>query len=219
MENTTLIQLPFMLDFSNLQFDTTVIFIVSILLAITINAEGQAFMATLLGDARKEAKDRFHFNPFGHMSLAGLACFAVAGFGWPKQPVINTKNFKHPGLYLILVRFAGPFSNLMLASIAGSILWIMTIWGAEDQVFSILVAVNIFMFIVGFIPIPPLAGGSLVSVFLQKTTMPSIHSRRILRALPYLLVVALLLVKLTHGNILYIYLSPVLKPIFNFISG
>ncbi|MDY0220791.1 MAG: hypothetical protein RBR67_06620 [Desulfobacterium sp.] len=219
MEDPTLINLPFMLDFSNLQFDTTVIFIVSILLAITVNAEAQAFMATLLGDARSEARDRFHFNPFGHINLAGLACFAVAGFGWPKQPVVHTKNFKHPGFYLILVRFAGPFANLMLASIAGSILWIMGNWGVEDQVFPILVAVNIIMFIAGFIPIPPLAGASLISFFFQKTIMPSIHLNRILRALPYLFVASLVLAKLTHGNILNVYFSPVVEPIFNFISG
>ena len=77
-------ELPFILDFSNLQFDTTVIFIVSILLAITVNAEAQAFMATVLGDTQVKAKDRFHFNPLGHMNLSGILCFAVAGFGWPQ---------------------------------------------------------------------------------------------------------------------------------------
>ncbi|MDY0375917.1 MAG: hypothetical protein RBQ72_09325 [Desulfobacterium sp.] len=219
MEVATLIDLPFMLDFSNLQFDTTVIFIVSILLAITVNAEAQAFMATLLGDARSQARDRFHFNPLGHMNLAGLACFAVAGFGWPKQPVVHTKNFKHPGFYLILVRFAGPFANLMLASIAGSILWIMGSLGIEDQVFPILVAVNIIMFIAGFIPIPPLAGSSLVSFFFQNTIVSSFFLKRIIGALPYLFVISLVLVKLTHGNILNVCFSPVLEPIFNFISG
>lgn len=219
MENGNLIHLPFMLDFSNLQFDTTVIFIVSILLAITVNAEAQAFMATLLGDARAQARDRFHFNPLGHINLAGLACFAVAGFGWPKQPFIDTKNFKHPGFHLILVRFAGPFANLMLASIAGSIVWVMGTWGAEDQVFSILVAVNIIMFIAGFIPIPPLAGATVVLFFFQKSVVPSIYLNRALSALPYLFVAILMLLKLTRGDILNTYLSPVLEPILNFISG
>ena len=62
-------------------------------------------------------------------------------------------------------KFAGPFANLMLASITGSILWIMGNWGVEDQVFPIVLAVNIIMFVAGFIPIPPLAGASLVSFF------------------------------------------------------
>ncbi|ACN15963.1 conserved hypothetical protein [Desulforapulum autotrophicum HRM2] len=219
MEYANLTHLPFILDFSNLQFDTTIIFIVSILLAITVNAEAQAFMATLLGDAQTQAKDRFHFNPLGHMNLSGVLCFAVAGFGWPKQPKIHTKNFKHPDFYLILVKFAGPFANLMLASIAGSILWIMGNWGVEDQVFPILVAVNIIMFVTGFIPIPPLAGASLVSFFFPKQTNISSRSKLIFDAVPYLFVAALVWIKLTHGNLLDIYFSPVFTAMFNFISG
>ena len=219
MGYATLIHLPFILDFSNLQFDTTIIFIVSILLAITVNAEAQAFMATLLGDAQTQAEDRFHFNPLGHINLSGLLCFAVAGFGWPKQPKIHTKNFKHPGLYLILVKFAGPFANLMLASIAGSILWIMGNWGVEDQVFSILVAVNIIMFVTGFIPIPPLAGASLISFFFTKQAPPSSSKTRFMETVPYLFVAALAWIKLTHGNLLDVYFSPVFTAMFNFISG
>lgn len=43
---------PYMIDPSNLAVDAVVSFCVAALLAITINAEAQAFMATLLGDTR-----------------------------------------------------------------------------------------------------------------------------------------------------------------------
>lgn len=211
--------IPFVLDFSNLNFDTTVIFIVSILLAITVNAEAQAFMATILGDSQTNAEDRFHFNPLAHITLSGILCFAVAGFGWPKQPKIYVENFKRPDLALILIKFAGPFANLMLASITGSILWIMGKWGVEDQVFPILLAVNIIMFLAGFIPIPPLAGASLVSFFIPKKLKYSPHVKIVLKSVPYLFVAALVLIKVNDNNLLNSYLYPAVTAMFDFISG
>jgi Zn-dependent protease len=214
-----LIEIPFVLDFSNLQFDTTVIFMVSILLAITVNAEAQAFMATVLGDARTNAKDRFHFNPLCHMDFSGILCFAIAGFGWPKQPEIEMDNFKRPGLSLILVKFVGTAANLMLASITGSILWIMGRWGLEDQVFSIVLAVNLMVFVASFLPIPPLAGATLVSFFFPKKLKRSPYAHRLAQSLPYLFVAALLVIRENEWNLLSSWLYPVVTAMFDFISG
>lgn len=219
MDPHSLIEIPFVLDFSNLQFDTTIIFMVSILLAITVNAEAQAFMATVLGDARPSPKDRFHFNPLFHMDLSGLLCFAVAGFGWPKQPKIEMDNFKRPGLGLILVKFAGPLANLMLASITGSILWLMGNWGLEDQVFSIVLAVNLMVFVASFLPIPPLAGATLVSFFFPRKLKRSPHVNRLAKSLPYLFVAALLVIRENEWDLLNAYLYPVVTAMFDFISG
>ncbi len=219
MNPHSLIEIPFVLDFSNLQFDTTIIFIVSIFLAITVNAEAQAFMATVLGDARTNTKDRFHFNPLLHMDFSGLLCFAIAGFGWPKQPEIEMDNFKRPGLSLILVKFAGPAANLMLASITGSILWIMGRWGLEDQVFSIVLAVNLMVFTASFLPIPPLAGATLVSFFFPRRLKQSPHVNRFAKTLPYLFIATLLVIRENEWNLLNSYLYPVVTAMFDFISG
>ncbi|MCP4119973.1 MAG: site-2 protease family protein [Desulfobacteraceae bacterium] len=219
MVSHSLIKIPFVLDFSNLQFDTTVIFIVSILLAITVNAEAQAFMATVLGDAPPRPKDRFHFNPLFHMDLSGLLCFAVAGFGWPRQPEIEADNFKRPGLGLILVKFAGPAANLMLASITGSILWLMGHWGLEDQVFSILLAVNLMVFTASFLPIPPLAGATLVSFLFPRRFKSAPPVIRLAKGLPYLFVAALLVIRENEWNLLNAWLYPAVTAMFDFISG
>jgi len=55
---------PFFIDPHNLATDAVVSFVVSVLLAVIINAQAQAFVAVFLGDYRPQAKDRFHFNPF-----------------------------------------------------------------------------------------------------------------------------------------------------------
>jgi hypothetical protein len=116
--------IPYIPDLHNLAFDAFVSFIVSALLAILINAEAQAFMATLLGDARVDAKDRFHFNVFFHLSLPGSICYLVGGFGWPKQIDLDTTKFAYPRLFTVIVRFSGAIANILLANIAASIIFV-----------------------------------------------------------------------------------------------
>lgn len=158
------IPIPFRLDFMNLAADDTVSFCVAVLFAITINAESQAFVATFLGDARSDDKARFHFNPLLHIDILGILCFAIASFGWPKAMEINTERFSRPRLFLILTRFAGPAANLLLANIALSVVWIAGRYGNEDRVFTILFIVNVTVAVYSMIPIPPLAGASLIPV-------------------------------------------------------
>ncbi len=217
MPENIFIQIPFVLDFSNFQFDKAVIFFVTTLLAITVNAEGQAFMATLLGDSPKDPKDRFHFNPLRHINPAGLISFAVAGFGWPNQIKVNTEKFKHPGIYCMIIKFAGAFANIFLAGIAASILWIYTYFDVPDQVFPIVVAVNVMVFVFNIIPLPPLAGASILSLLvpekIKKTSMASYFSQ----VFPYVLVSFFILMRINDWTLFNQYLYPVVRNIFRFM--
>ena len=118
--------LPYLLNYSQPVAEDIVIFCVAMLTAIIVSAEGQGFIATLLGDSQVGAKDRFHFNVFMHMSLLGTLNFFIAGFGWAKEMEIDTRNFKnHPRLFLVFSRIAGPLANLLMANIAASLSWIL----------------------------------------------------------------------------------------------
>ncbi|MBF0376213.1 MAG: site-2 protease family protein [Desulfamplus sp.] len=229
--HSLLIEIPFVLNFSNLEFDKVIIFIVAVLLSVTVNAEAQAFMATVLGDIKNDPKDRFHFNPLLHINLAGLICFAVAGFGWARQIEIDTSNFKHPAIAVMIVKCAGAFANLLLASIAASILFIMKKWNLEDQVFSIVVAVNIMIFVYNSVPVPPLAGAyilfSIISAFLPTSflnllfasTKTMNFNRYFIRITPYIFVGVLIVMKINGLSLLNETLYPVVRAIFQFIAG
>jgi len=154
---------PYLIDYSHFSLEDTVIFFVAVLVAIMVSAEGQAFAATLLGDSRKGAKDRFHYNAFLHMSFFGTLNFLVAGFGWAKEMDIDTTKFKtHPRLYLIISRLAGPLANLLIANIAASLNWLMGNYGFDDKVFSLIAVVNVTMAVYSLIMIPPLPGSALL---------------------------------------------------------
>jgi hypothetical protein len=88
---------PYIPDLSHLPFDATVSFAVSALLAIMVNAEAQAWMATLLGDLRVDAKDRFHFIVFLHMSFGEVFVTWWRASAGPNPLTLIPVNFDIPG--------------------------------------------------------------------------------------------------------------------------
>lgn len=212
-----LIPVPYLLDYTHLEVDKTIIFILAMLIAVTVNAEGQAMVATTLGDIQKKSKDRFHFNPLLHLDIPGMICFAIAGFGWSRHVQIDQKKFKYPNIYLIMSRFAGPMANLLLCGIVGSIIWILHTFGIQDQVFSIILSVNLMVFVFNFLPLPPLAGSSIFYPLLPEKRP---HFLKILGKIsPYLLVSFFIILKLQHIEIVNNLFYPVVKSIFSFITG
>lgn len=214
----TLIPIPFILDFSHFQFDQAIIFLVAVLLSITVNAEAQAFAATALGDIQRDAQDRFHFNPLFHLSLPGILCFIIAGFGWPRPIAVDRNRLHHQKFYYMMVRLAGPFANLILAGIAGSIVWIMAKWQMDDQVFSIVVSVNLMVFVFNIIPLPPLAGAAVLAFFFPDKIKISLAGKTFAKLSPYLVVGLFLSMKIKGITLFNHYMDPAVIWLFNFIS-
>lgn len=210
--------LPYLINYSQPVVEDIAIFCVAMLTAIIVSAEGQAFVATLLGDSRIGAKDRFHFNVFMHMSVLGTLNFFIAGFGWAKEINIDTKRFKnHPRLFLLLSRISGPLANLLMANIAASLAWILGTYGFEDRVFSTIVVVNVTMAIYGLIMMPPLPGSGILFAF-----MPNGHNfEKVKKAVctfgPYLIVASFLLIRLSGWEGISSFFNPIVSAISAFI--
>ncbi len=199
--------IPYIPDLHNLAFDTLVSFIVSALLAILINAEAQAFMATLLGDSRVDAKDRFHFNVFFHLSLPGSICYLVGGFGWPKPIDLDTTKFAYPRLFTVIVRFSGAIANILLANIAASIIFVFKSLEIDPLVFLMVAGVNITTAVYHLIPIPPMAASTLITVWIpQKSPL----AKQVLYYSGSFLLVAIFLIERTTGEGI---ISPYLNPL------
>ncbi|MCL4501992.1 MAG: site-2 protease family protein [Deltaproteobacteria bacterium] len=206
---------PFFIDPQYLAVDAVTSFCVSVLVAITINAEAQAFAATFLGDSRTGDSRRFNFNCLMHLSLLGSICYLVAGFGWPRTVDVDDTKFKHPRAYMGITRLAGPVANLLLAGIAGSIAMIMKSVSFDARVFLMLVGVNVTTAIYNLIPLPPLAAGVLVQEILPVATL-----RQLFRQAGPLLILALaLLERLYPGGIIGLYLNPLDQQVFNYIRA
>ena len=206
--------IPFVPDPSHLAFDSFVSFIVSALLAIMINAEGQAWVATMLGDARPKTKDRFHFNVFWHLDIMGSICYLVGGFGWPKQVDIDPSKFKYPRLFLVLSRFAGAFANILMANVAATFVFIIKFLGMEPLVFLMVAGVNVTTAVYHLIPLPPLAASTLISVWL-----PDRFKNLFRLAGPFIIVAIFLMERVTNQGIISPYLNPLVWRMMKFITG
>lgn len=202
--------LPYLLSYSPFDVESFVIFVVAMLTAILVSAEGQGFAALLLGDTRKEAKDRMHFNVFMHMSLPGTLNFFVAGFGWSRKIGLDESFFRTSGrLRLVASRLAGPLANLLLANIAASINWILTNWNIYDAVFSTIAVVNITMAIYNLIPVPALPGSALLLTLLPAGANVEKFKRSLELVGPYAIVVVFLLIRLSGWQGIANFFNPI----------
>ncbi len=205
--------IPFLLDPYNLAMDSTIAFIVSALLAIMIHAEGQAWVSTMLGDVRIEAKDRFHFNAFFHLDIAGSICYLVAGFGWPKHLDIDPGKFKYPRLFLIISRLAGPVANLMMAGVAASFVFFIEFLDMEPLVFLMVASVNVTTAVYHLILIPPLAASTLITVWIPEES----PLRKVLFfAGPFVIVGIFLYERITGVGLLSPHLNPLVRQILGY---
>ena len=208
---------PFILDPQNLSVGSATAFVVSVFLTVMINAEAQAFAGTLLGDSRVGAKDRFHFNALLHLDIMGTICYLVAGFGWPRTMEIDRSKFARPRLYMAITRLAGPVANLLLASIAGSIVALIKGFESNPRVFLMVVGVNITTAVYNLIPLPPLAAG-----FLLRELLPTPWTRArwlFLHAAPFIVLALALVDRINNRSIIGPYLDPIVLTIFNYIKG
>jgi Zn-dependent protease len=208
---------PFFLDPQTVTIDSAVAFCVSVLIAVTINAEAQAFMAELLGDRRPGSRDRLNFNVFLHLGVLGSICYLVGGFGWPRTVDIDPAKFEYPRIYSVMTRLAGPVANVLLASIVSSIVMIFRIFESNPRVFLMVIGVNITTAIFNLIPVPPLAMGQVLV-----TLMPASQER--LRSLfllagPYLVLALAMLERITHQAIFGPYFDPIIRAIYNFVAA
>ncbi len=208
---------PFVIDFNNLALDAVVVFCISIFLAVMINAEGQAWMATTLGDARPDAKDRFHFNFLRHLGILGTISFFVGGFGWPQRVDIDSTKFRYPRLYTFFSRLAGPIANLLLASIAGSMVLFGKFIDLDPLVFFMVIGVNVTTAVYNLLPIPPLLGGVVITSLIPERFQ---ELEKLISSLgPFVIIALFLLERATQTGIVSPYLNPIVVAVFEFIRG
>jgi Zn-dependent protease len=212
------IPIPYVPDLNNLQIELVIGFVLGVLFAVLFNAEGQAFMATILGDRREGATDRFHFNAFLHLDILGTLAFLLGGFGWPRRMDIDPTKFEHPKMYTILTRLSGPLANLLFAGIMASIIdLVMTLMGLAPNIFLEVVAVNVTVAVYNLIPIPPLALGT-IWVELLPETMAN-FKKWLGLAGPWVIIGVLVYDRIYQVGVFSRYLNPLVLAVYQFIKG
>lgn len=98
--------------------------VIMMFIAITITFSFHEFMhavaAVWLGDDTPKRMGRYTMNPLVHTDPMGTLLILLIGFGWGRPVVYNPaalRRFKSIRLMNIMVAFAGPFGNFLMAFI------------------------------------------------------------------------------------------------------
>jgi len=173
-----------------------VIFLPSIIIALTVHEFSHAWVAYKLGDLTAKAEGRLTFNPLAHLDPLGTVMLILFRFGWGKPVPINEYNFKNPVVGTALSSVAGPASNLLLALITTAIFHIFTPTNIFLNAFLIyFILINIVLMIFNLLPIPPLDGHKVVRALLPESLRYSWESLE--NYSPYLLIFTLFIIVYT----------------------
>ncbi len=203
----------------------TAILAVPLLAAIIFHEVAHGAVAYLCGDPTAARAGRLtlnpipHIDPIGSVVLPGLLLLLNSPFlfGYAKPVPIDPRYFHHPRRDEILVALAGPGTNLILAALSTLVLGLLITMGEPTSEPTLLqrmaatsIQVNCLLAVFNLLPIPPLDGGHLLSVFLPA------RSAKALRAIEGIGMVIVLLVVM-NTPILGLLVTPVVHFFFRLV--
>jgi Zn-dependent protease len=170
-----------------------IIFLPSIIIALTFHEFAHAFAAYKLGDPTAKAEGRLTFNPLAHLDPMGTIMLILFRFGWGKPVPINEYNFKNPVVGTAITSIAGPSANLVLALVGTAIFQTITITNPLlSAMLLYFVLINILLMMFNLLPIPPLDGHKIVRAFLPEKIRYSWESLE--KYSPYILIATLFII-------------------------
>ncbi len=147
---------------------------IAVLLSISVHEWAHAVVAYLMGDYTQKSLGRMTLNPLKHLNPIGMIMFLIFGFGWANPVVMDSRNFKHPKLGIILTALAGAFANFISGFIwllIYAVIYVVfpeggVFWDNLQSLLFILALYNLSFGIFNLIPIPPLDGSKVVAELL-----------------------------------------------------
>ena len=193
---------------SGIDFPQIFILFVVLLFSLTVHEAAHAWSADRLGDPTARSLGRLSLNPLVHVDPIGTLLFPLLALvanvpliGWAKPVPVDIRRLKHTRRDYVLVAAAGPFSNLILATIGAIALRLLpvspvTLGEANVSVpaasiFSSALQLNVLLAVFNMIPIPPLDGGNVIGGLLPRRMAHRFDS--LIRPYGFLLLYALML--------------------------
>ena len=192
--------------------------VVVILMSLTVHEVSHGYAAYKLGDPTAKNAGRLSLNPLKHLDPIGALMLFIFGFGWAKPVPVNPYYFegdRRKGM--MMVSFAGPASNLLLAFILIAI-YSIGHFGTLSYAYSMTglilyraITLNVYLAIFNLIPIPPLDGSKILAGILPQATAYKFlntvgqYGFLILMALVFFHITDMILVPIANGVLQLMY--------------
>lgn len=164
-----------------LPLDQMIMVLAALIMGLVFHEFAHAYAAYKLGDQSDNNQLRMTLNPLRHIDPFGLLFIVLLGFGWAKPVRINPKTFKRPIIDEIIIAFAGPMANFIIALVFMGTYKLVTVLVPEidDQTMITIinfvktfVLYNLMLGIFNLLPIPPLDGSHIYTGWLYKYNLP-----------------------------------------------
>jgi len=139
--------------------------LVAITIALTVHEFAHAKAADRAGDPTPRMNGRVSLNPLDHYDPIGTTIILLFGIGWGKPVPINPAYFRTPRRDAILVSFAGPGSNFIVAGLFAIPLR-FGFAGPYDEAFQVVLFLNLLLAFFNLLPIFPLDGSHILQAIL-----------------------------------------------------
>ena len=140
-----------------------------LILAIGLHEYAHALAADLQGDRLPRAMGRLTLNPIKHLDPLGTVLLFVAGFGWGKPVEFRPEALSSKRFGAAIVALAGPMMNVLLG-LVGALAFRVYVLGPEieflDRFLKYFIFLNAILAVFNLLPIPPLDGSRLLTIFL-----------------------------------------------------
>jgi Zn-dependent protease len=223
-------------DLLRVSFTLFVVFfgsvVAALLIGITVHEFSHVLAAYLLGDRTGRNLGRLTLNPKAHLDPVGTILLFMVGFGFGKPAPVNPYRLRlGPKTGMALVAAAGPFSNLVIAGLAGlpihagMVPWhtpfviydSARFWSASDNIgllLSATVIFNIILALFNLIPVAPLDGFRIAVGLL-----PDDLSRAVASLEQYGIAILLILFLLPLMTSSHFGIFQALSPVINGLTG
>ena len=156
------------------------IYYIILLSSVVVHEFGHAWMANRLGDPLPRTHGRLTLNPQVHIDLWGtiiiplivLVLPVLYGSGpflpyaWGKRVETSCMPQPERKRFECLTNLAGPLANLLLGFLAVILAGGFARFGIDqfDDLFILILRINLFLFMFNLIPIPPLKGSFVLKI-------------------------------------------------------